>query len=528
MDISARSSMSNSASMPSSWLLVLLLTMTVTGSVWLFYRSLMLVSYDGDVTYPESTVVRVSLWAAETGRLYPGLQTSPYTPAPYGPLLYLGLAALARIGSWGFDQLLVAGRLISLLFFALTGLLAYRWCRREGLRPTVSALSSLFLFSQFDFLDWNVTVRPDMLSLLLVLAALYLISGGESYGVLVATGLCLGGAVLFKQGYFAAAVATGIWLISRRRFISLMIVAGSAVFPVAVTLAMLIFRREPVLQEVLAFRSSILSFPSALILLKNDFLRYPTQGIYLSLALLGLWVYLSRSPAKGRLLILYFALAWAVGIYTAAAPGASVNAMLETWTLCSLLAPFAVEWIENEWSHSGISLRAFIMLSLLWSFAFGLDAWRTQVGLGRPKGFKELAMALKGREYLSDNSYLAAQASIPELLDPAVNHYMELAGLWKPRPIVEKLEARYYDAVLLGLDHGRVRQWRGFTLFSRSILTKVEENYKVACLARELVVLLPRDDPRHSREEILSSLEHAGCEPVGPTLSSPSLLDSLK
>ncbi|MGH9581114.1 MAG: hypothetical protein ACRD2R_08975, partial [Terriglobales bacterium] len=236
-------------------------------------------------------------------------------------------------------------------------------------------------------------------------------------------------------------------------------------------------------------------------------------------------VLFDRSSARARLLGLYGLLAASVGFYTTMAPGASVNALLETWMICSLLAPFALDKILEKWSVASPPLRATLLLLVAWTFGLGLDAWRTEIEIGRPPGFGQLAAALEGKEYLSDNAFLAAQARTPEMLDPSVNHYLELAGRWSPGPIVEKLRAQRYEAIVLGLDNGRLHEWRGYPLFSRTILKEVGKYYEVGCTTDRVAVLLPVHEAAVVREEILGRLHRSGCREVDPASATRSIMD---
>src|SRR5262249_52326703 len=42
-----------------------------------------------DTTYPESSLIQIGLWAAQSNHLYPALVEKPFTPAPHGPAYYL-------------------------------------------------------------------------------------------------------------------------------------------------------------------------------------------------------------------------------------------------------------------------------------------------------------------------------------------------------------------------------------------------------------------------------------------------------
>src|SRR5215475_9260472 len=77
------------------------------------------VFFHGDSTFPESAVVQTALWAKASGKIYPALDQSPYTPAPYGPLFYTSLTLVAKVAGGDVDRLLAIGRLITVTSFLL-------------------------------------------------------------------------------------------------------------------------------------------------------------------------------------------------------------------------------------------------------------------------------------------------------------------------------------------------------------------------------------------------------------------------
>src|SRR5262245_18930139 len=138
---------------PSILGLVLLGTLLLADVSQLIKASQYLV-FHGDNTYPESAVVQTALWARDSGRIYPELYLSPYTPAPYGPLFYVGLTAAAKITGAGFDSLLILGRAIVFACFLLLAILTFFWVRRQPLPLPVALVASALIFAQIDFLEW--------------------------------------------------------------------------------------------------------------------------------------------------------------------------------------------------------------------------------------------------------------------------------------------------------------------------------------------------------------------------------------
>ena len=200
-------------------LAIIVLTPLLLGGVCQLVKAGESLRFRGDNTFPESAVVQTAEWSRETGRVYPSLAQSPYTPAPYGPLFYLSLSTFARAANAGFDQIMTSGRVVVLLSFLVLPMMAFRWVRSRGMPATVAWTSAAIILAQIDFLDWNVSVRPDMLALLFAFAAFYLLTADELSvrGVLVAGALC-GVSALFKQSFIALPFVGVVWLVMNKRW----------------------------------------------------------------------------------------------------------------------------------------------------------------------------------------------------------------------------------------------------------------------------------------------------------------------
>jgi hypothetical protein len=445
----------------------------------------------GDSTFPESAVVQTALWAKATGHIYPGLDQSPYTPAPYGPLFYAGLTGLARMIGADFDRLLVAGRIIVLLAYVLLVFAAYRWVRR--LLPSAIALvAPALILAQIDFEAWNASVRPDLPALLATFAAFYfLTTGPAAWRRLILCGCLCGVAGLLKQSLIALPLAVLFYLLAKRQFRAAMTFAGGAAAVGIVVLVPLFLRHEPVVREILLARYSPMSVIGALQLVKTDFVTHPGQIIVLGLGTLGLLRMDPKLAPIRPLIAVYFVLAWLTGFYTSMAPGANTNAFLEAWIVTAICAPFAVSDLAQSWSTTPMTARVVILLLWTGTMLVDLDSWRTVMSV-RPSGYGALAQAVRGRRVLSDIPYVAAHSSQPELLDPSVNHYLELAGQWSPQPVLQELHRGGFDYAVVGLSGNRARQWRGLTIFSTSILAQIERDYRPLCVAERFAIYAPR------------------------------------
>src|SRR6185312_16684378 len=90
---------------------------------------------------------------------------------------------------------------------------AYLWDRRH-LQRTLALLAPALILAQVDFVDWNVTVRPDLGALELTMGALMLVSSQRpSWKKIAAAGLLCGFSGVIKQSYIALPLATVLWLL---------------------------------------------------------------------------------------------------------------------------------------------------------------------------------------------------------------------------------------------------------------------------------------------------------------------------
>lgn len=473
------------------------------------------VFFHGDSTFPESAVVQTALWAKASGRIYPALDQSPYTAAPYGPLFYVSLTSVAKVVGGDVDRLLVIGRFMTIVAFLLLLFATNRWSKRQMLAGAMAFAAPLLLLSQIDFEAWNATVRPDLLALLVSFAAFFVLTTAPvTWRRALLAGCLCGLAGLFKQSFIALPIAGLLWLFtSRQRQAALGFFAGMAGVGIAVFL-ILTLRHEPFAREMLLARYSPISLVEAVKLLKTDFLNYPGQIVLLGLGLLGLRrLDPERVPARG-LLITYFFFAWLTNFYTAMAPGASMNAFLEAWVITSICAPFALLDLVENWESNAATTRAVVVLLWLTIMAVDLNTWRTVVSVHPSAEYGKLAQIVAGKRVLSDIPYVAAHGEKPELMDPSVNHYLEIARQWSPQPLLQDLQQGIFDYAIVGLNGRQPRQWRGLTIISPSILAQIEANYHPICVSDRVAIYVPRGRPVADRRE---DFKQAGCLPVAPS-----------
>jgi hypothetical protein len=464
----------------------------------------------GDVTSPESAVVYTGIQASRTGWIYSDINSYPYTAPAYGPILYVALGALARAQHADFDSVLLSGRIIVFLSFLALGPLVYFCTVRAGAsHPGIGVLAAL---GALNFRGWSTSVRPDVPALALELLGLYFALPGKTRAAwrIVVSGLCVAAAVLLKQSMFLAAVSILFWLLTRRQFRDAAIFVASSLIPVSVTLGILSMN-QPVLETMMLLRHAPRDFGTMVYLAAHSL---PYSLLLLALGLAG--VFLRRGNDSFRLLKIYFVLAWTLSPAMMLQVGADINYLLEGWVACALLAPVAIDGLESLWPTLACGSRWALVATVL--IGAGLMGW----GLRRGSPVHEYPRAaqLERLTVLSDIPYLSAHSRRPELLDPFMNESLTGSGHWSPRPILANIEMQDYDAVFLRTNDGAVETWRGMPRFDPSILTALDQNYDVLCLARSTAVLAPRKrrplDVQRASEILNDSCTAA---PAGPLAS---------
>lgn len=473
--------------------------------------SLLYLKLDGDITYPESEIVYLSLLAAKTGHLYRPLSQPPYSPAPYGPGLYLALAGVERTAGLPMDGLELAGRMLVLASFAALAGLIVAWGKQLTGSRLAAAAGCLFLLAQPDIFPWQVTVRPDFLALLFSCCGLWLCAVfRDERRLLVLAGACFGLAVLTKQSFVAAPLAVAVVLAWERRWKELMVVAGVAALLAGGILGLLLLRGDSVVSNLFLLSHSDIEWRGAVNILRDELLAFDMRWILLLLAGLGA-AHCWRSRGFGpRVLALYCALAWLQGVVLLLHVGSNYNVLLEPWAASSLLAAVAVKNILA--STRRVNALMVVAGGLL--LAHGIY---NAFPLPRPDALPRwgfLAPVVQGRRVLTDNPYLAARSADPVMLDPYFNSILEQNGVWDSAPIRARLAQGDFGLVVLTVYGDSLSRYRGLAFFSEAVLKEIGKNYRLICHAPlkagySAAFGIPKANPPDS--DLQLRLREAGC-----------------
>ena len=498
----------------------MLIALTWPVSVWLG-TSLHAWRLHGNTTYPESAVVQNALLAAHDGHLYRPLTQAPFTPTLYGPLYYGVLAAIARVGSLDHQGLLEAGRTLSFAAFLGIALLLYALARRAGLAPLYALLATAFFAALQDTSPLNMSVRPDMLALSLALSGLYLFTKSEeghsqdtpSPSTLAFAGLCFGAAVMVKQSFIAAPTAALIMLLTRKHLRAAVTLTATVV-AVAFTCVMVpLLHGDSFFANLGALSHTVTDLHGEIEFLLYE-LFYP--GIHAPLLLCAVpgvvWAF--RQPAL-RTMVIYFAITWPLAVLIGMHAGASVNVLLEPWTLCSLFAAFGARWL---WEQGGVLACAMLAATILICAAHpstGLNTVNAQA-INEMPSLARYERLVAGRKVLADDPYLAAHSAEPIMLDIYESSILEQSGYWNPQPLLQQINAQKFEVVMITVQNRYIRVYRGVPFLSASIYGAITSHYSVKChLVKapgyaEFAVLTPNDKPMST--ELVMQLQQAGCK----------------
>jgi hypothetical protein len=444
-----------------------------------------------DNTYPETTNIYAAINAARTGRLYAEPSRPPYVLQPFGPLYYAINAALARASHLDFDLTRARGRLLTYGCFLLCAAIIFVICRRLRFPTLSSTLAALLFLGQPYFLTWNVTVRPDILALLMMLLSLLWAVEGDSLGGAgyVFSGILAGLAFLIKQPGIAAPVAIIAILIYRRRFRAAAIFALSIGFPVVLVFAPLLWHGGPFLEQFASVGKGVWSLQQGVIFAFDKLSRLLLL-VPIGIGAIG-FVQAIRVATPASQMIAAFAVTnWVVGFSGLPQLGADTNYFLGGLTGCALLLPFAVQLVRRNLQSTVYFVL--IISALLWVISQEvIIVSRVFSDAFRPA--ERSYLSLERFKIFSDRPIYTVHGRDPDVLDPFTSHELELAGYWDPSLIIANIRRGDYDLVILA-DNGNwhvVSNYRGVAFFSPAVVTALNENYRILCSTATSAVLQP-------------------------------------
>jgi hypothetical protein len=444
-----------------------------------------------DNTYPETTNIYVAIDAARTGHLYVEPSRPPYVLQPFGPLYYAINAAIARASHLDFDLTRDRSRLLTYICFLLSAVIIFAICRRLRFSTVSSTLAALLFLGQPYFLTWNVTVRPDILALLMMLLSLLWAVEGDSLGGAgyVFSGILAGLAFLIKQPGIAAPVAIIAILIYRRKFRPAAIFALSSGFPVVLVFAALLWHGGPFLEQFASVGKGVWSLQQGFIFTFDKLSRLLLL-VPIGIGAIG-FVQAIRVATPASQMIAAFAVTnWVVGFLGLPQLGADTNYFLGGLMGCALLLPFAVQLVRRNLQSKVYFVL--IISTLVWIISQEVTiVSRVFSDTFRPA--ERSYSSLEPFKILSDRPIYTVHGRDPDILDLFTSHELELAGYWDPSFIVQNIRRGDYDLIILA-DNANwhvVSNFRGVAFLSPALVKAINENYRVLCSTATSAVLQP-------------------------------------
>lgn len=482
--------------------LLLCVVLNISGAIRVFPTN-------EDTTTPESTIVETARWAALSGHIYPALNSSPYTAAPYGPLFYLGLEGIGKAAQGNPHRIRMLLRFLVFASYLLVGLLAYALTRSAGASREAGLLACTAALASPYVLYWNVSARPDFPALLLSLLAVWVVARRESpkTGEMILAGVLCAAAMLIKQSFVAAPLAIALSFLRSYRRLAVFVAAGTATG--LSVIGYLLLRGAPVLQETLLIGHSPIAIKPAIELLYF----YLALGLGV-VVLLGGCAGAIRALGSGRwpltLLGRYFILALAVALVTLPQVGSDDNYLFEVWSIASILLACSIPEFELVWRKMGQPLRIGATAALILLTAQSVHAIRHPHPRLRHYRFEDL----RGLHIFSTNPNLTIAGKDPEFLSTFLTTILDQRGSWSPAGVVNEIHRQEFDVVFLNLMGHKVSNWNGQLTLAPAIIRATDMSYRPLCATSWLLVMVPKTRPvAFSRSEASYTL-HTSCYEV--------------
>jgi hypothetical protein len=470
----------------------LIVAYCIIGAATVTVRSARLLRNPWENTYSEAPQTYVAISAAQTGKLYIPMSQPPYAPQAYGPLYYAANVPIARLAHLDVDLFTFYSRLIAYAVYLLCGVMVFLICWAAKSSPLHSTLAALLMLGQPLFYGWNISLRPDMLCLFVMLLSLYCaVRWGDRlwYGYGLA-GVLAGIAFLIKQPGLAVAIAIFVVLLAEKQFKKAMVLTVGTVAPVVIVLSLLFWRRDPFLQQMAFAGKSLWSVRNAAQFLAGQLVRGGCWIVPVCIGSLGF----GRAVRLGnpsRMVASFALVTWLVGLSGMPQVGAYFNYFLPGLTGCALLLPYAIEMFRERGRLTPSTAVAGAIF--LWALYTGYRYEKSQDGYLLSPTQASLSWLAPFR-VLSDQPAMNIHGLDPNLLDPFGAHVLELAAHWDSTPILENLDHGEYDLIILTRvgSERRIPAFRGVSYFGPSEVKIINENYKVLCSTATSMVLEPR------------------------------------
>jgi hypothetical protein len=464
-----------------------------------------------EVGFGDSYILYDVMNFEKTGIIYRDLSGPPYLPAQYSPSLYMTYS-LSRFSP--FANIFLGPRLIAFATFLLCAGMAVSIVRKLIPLRLAWLWGVLIVVSIRSTDVWVLQLRGDFLGIFFGLAAIRLLMSRHR-NVALAAGLCAGMAVQVKLTLLAAAAAGFLWLLMRRRW------KDAGLFTLGATtttvgLFFLYWLREPgMIHQMTALIPGIKDVGGDVDHLTVALLEPVTLlALVAGVPLVASHIWPPSSQwSNWTLLLMYAAAAAALGFLTDLHVGGNINYFFE---FLYALTPFAVLgafrlfcWSNRRpWTAFSV-VSVLVIYFLLFNVKFMSALWaEDNPGTVRDNNrqFSNLEGALRAHHIFSIDPRVALIDPHPALMEPFLFTYSQRMGRFDAAPLVKRIIAVEFDAVVSSL---RVKVYRGVRYDGAELENAISTAYQPYCTALGDVIQLPRSRPANA--EFQDELRAAGC-----------------
>lgn len=438
-----------------------------------------LLGVHNEAGYPEGVCVFGFMTAFHTHRLYLPPFDFPWNAQLFGPLFVMTGAFVANVFHGAATPITVFMRTLSLVsLLGSLALIGYAGWKLEG-RKTWVVITVILALACTWLIPYSASARPDTFAIVLCLAsaALYVASEGNTRLIYIA-GIVGAASFLTKQSTAPVLMALMIDLLwSRKIKEAFVFVAGgiTTALPILLTIWL---RHEPFIANFTAISHVTQDWKSIPSVVFDAFRVNQVTAIGISLALLGAAFKLRDKRYRGILLGVAFA--WLSNIAALANVGGGPHYLILPWLLTMLLVPAGLRQVEIR------SERAvWIPVAIFLVAAFIVIHQRSLLSTRSPEAID--ARPIENLTMLTDLPYLELRSKEPQLIDTFTYNEFAKQGVWKDTPVLERIDAKHYDLLLMdGKDSAdqqafQVNGFRGVSLWSEDLLRESALNYRVLC-----------------------------------------------
>jgi hypothetical protein len=474
----------------------------IIGALKINSESVRLIRNPLDTSIPEGANVYTALRAGATGQLYISYNQKPHVEQAFGPLFYAVMASIARASHLNVDLTARRIRMLTYGCYLASALMVFLICRKLDSPVSLAAIAGLMMLAQPDFLGWNITARPDLLALLLMLGSLFFALKMEEprWVFVVLAGLLAGLAFLVKQPGAGVGLAIGLVLLWRKEFRRLVVFSVAAAVPIVLMFSILLLRKEPFWEQFTSIGNAYWSLKGGVDFLGGLMLQpyYIVPACVGVVGLLACW----KMGKEWQFAAVFLVIAVVSGLATLPQIAGSNNYLLPALTGCCLIAPAAIQLFESQ---PKLRFAAILLVPILIYAAWNGVKCDDEYARFVSRVPENISFApLQSARVLSDMPMLSLRGKDPEFLDGFSTHSLELTGHWTSAPIVEKIRQRQFDVVILSvtpravfgprpMGYRQVASWRGISEFSPEVIAALNENYNVYCATFSAAVLKPMD-----------------------------------